>query len=130
MTSPIRVCVWAVVTWSDLVGIERRSRGTLWVGESGEEVLSKIEVTKILLRNLTPIPGSRPREEVPSWGLFTWAAKRVNCFTRVRESKSAAMPEASELGSTTLSRFGAESEQIYLVIRDRLLPGSSPNQSS
>jgi hypothetical protein len=29
------------------------------------------------------------------------------------------MPEASEAGSRTLSRFGVEDEQIYLVIRDR-----------
>ncbi len=31
---------------------------------------------------------------------------------------TAAMPEASEVGSRTLSRFRAESEEIYLVIRD------------
>ncbi len=31
------------------------------------------------------------------------------------------MPEASEVGSRTLSRFGGRAEQIYLVIRDHLL---------
>ena len=46
------------------------------------------------------------------------------CFRR--ELKSAAMPEASELGSRTLSRFGVVDEQIYLVIRDRFSP-SPPN---
>ncbi len=32
--------------------------------------------------------------------------------------RTAAMPEASEVGSRTLSRFGGGAEQIYLVIRD------------
>jgi len=36
---------------------------------------------------------------------------RVRC-------EAGAMPEASEAGSRTLSRFGVEDEQIYLVIRD------------
>ena len=39
-----------------LSGSERRSRGPPWGGESGEKVLSEHSE----LRNLTPIPDSRP----------------------------------------------------------------------
>ena len=35
----------------------------------------------------------------------------------------------SEAGSRTLSRFGVEDEQLYLVIRDQFPLGSRPNEN-
>lgn len=55
----------------------------------------------------------------PSKGLFLCVnAENNKCCFRPG-SKTAAMLQASEVGSRTLSRFEVEDEQIYLVISDR-----------
>jgi hypothetical protein len=48
-------------------------------------------------------------------------SKTPSCLASGLESRSDVSLRTNEVGSRTLSRFGVEDEQIYLVIRDQVL---------
>ena len=64
---------------------------------------------------------SAGRKHVYVCGLCCCSADRDSKDAGPCEFCSEAEKERAESGSRTLSRFGVEDEQIYLVIRDRLL---------